>query len=406
LALGVSALALLGGCGKKDIIDPPAELAKIDATLKIEKEWSTGLGDDGERLRLGLAPVVADGVVYVASHKGVVLALNAATGKRLWITKTKLPLSGGPGVGPSAVVVGSSSGEVVALDTKSGKQLWRRFIGGEVLARPLVTEDVTVIRTINGRMQALTVLDGDPRWSAEETVPKLTLRGSSPPVLAGDMVVSGFDNGNVAAVDLKSGDTLWDNTINAPRGRSELERLADIDAPIRVVGRDVFVAGFQGRLAMLSLDSGDIWWARDASSYRGFDLDDANIYLTNSDSVVMSMRKTDGTSVWEQPALKRRSLTAPALDGEALVVGDFEGYLHWLDKNTGTIIGRAKTDGERITNAPVVADGRVYVLTDSGSLIAFKASPKGQKRKEKVAEPAPAEPEQPATSETPAPPAG
>src|SRR6185503_9380366 len=166
--------------------------------------------------------------------------------------------------------------------------------------------------------------------------------------------------------------------VNAPRGRTELERLADIDSPARVSGDDVFVVGFQGRIAMLALDSGQIWWARDASSYRGFTMDDDNLYLTNSDSVVIAMKRNDGAVLWEQDAMKRRGLTAPALDGDALVVGDFEGYVHWLDKATGEIVARQKTDGERISNPAVSTDSGVFVQTDSGKLLAFKSQAKAK----------------------------
>jgi len=137
--------------------------------------------------------------------------------------------------------------------------------------------------------------------------------------------------------------------------------------------------GFQGRVAMLALDSGQIWWARDSSSYRGFTMDEQNIYITNSDSVVMAMRRTDGAVQWEQASLKRRGLTAPAIDGDALLVGDFEGYLHWLDKATGEIVARRKTDGERITNAAVIDDGRAFVQTDSGKLFALQSIAKGER---------------------------
>ena len=188
--------------------------------------------------------------------------------------------------------------------------------------------------------------------------------------------ISGADDGKLLAVDVNTGETLWDTVISAPHGRTELERLVDIDSAPHVGGTDVFVVGFQGRAAMLALDSGQIWWARDLSSYRGFDMDDSNLYISNGDSIVVAMRRADGADQWQQNALKRRGLTAPALDGDALVIGDFEGYVHWLKKDTGEIIARASTDGDRITNAPVVADGRVFVQTDKGKLYAFEVKKK------------------------------
>lgn len=366
------ALAIVAGCGDKDI-EKPAELVDIQTTRKVDRIWSVGLGGGAEHLRLALRPTAVGNVLYTATHDGDVVALSATNGRRLWLTKTKLPLSAGPEVAEGLVVVGSSDGDVVALSAENGTETWRRTIASEILARPLVVGDVVVVRTVNGRLEALSVTDGATRWSLDESVPRLTLRGTAPPVLAGDRIIAGFDNGRVLAVDPRNGEVLWDTVVNAPSGRTELERLADIDAPPRVSGSDVFVVGFQGRMAMLALDSGQIWWARDASSYRGFAMDEDTLYLTNSDGVVVAMRRSDGAVQWEQNALLRRGVTAPAIDGDAIVVADFEGFMHWLDKTTGEFVARHKTDGERVTNAPISTEAGVFVQTDSGRLVAFKS---------------------------------
>ena len=374
-ALGAVAFLMLGACADKEI-DPPAELVDIKPTRVVHREWTAGLGGDSAYLRLALRPMVVDGTVYVAAHDGEVMALSAKNGKRLWAVKTKLALSAGPEVDGGLVVLGSSDGDIIALAAADGKERWRKSIGSEVLARPLITKDVVVIRTVDGHVEGYSATDGSNRWAVDEQVPRLTLRGTSPPILAGDRVIAGFDNGKVLAIDPRNGDVLWDAIVNAPHGRTELERLADIDAPARVSGDDIFVVGFQGRVAMLALDSGQIWWARDASSYRGFTMDDDNLYLTNADSVVIAMKRSDGAVLWENDTMKRRGLTAPALDGDALVVGDFEGYVHWLDKTTGEVVARQKTDGERITNPAVTTDTGVFVQTDSGKLVAFRSQPK------------------------------
>lgn len=372
-------LAIVAGCGNDSVEEKPAELTDIDATRKVSRLWSTGLGGDAKHLRLALRPIVVDDVIYAASHEGEVVALSAKNGRRLWTVKTKLPLSAGPEVSGSMLVVGSSDGDVLALDTAKGAELWRHSVAAEILARPLIVGDVVIVRTVDGHLEGLSVTDGSRRWNVDESVPRLTLRGTAPPVHAGDRIVAGFDNGRVLALDPRTGEVLWDTVVNAPSGRTELERLSDIDAPPHISGSDVFVVGFQGRIAMLALASGQIWWARDASSYRGFALDDQNIYLTNADGVVTSMRRVDGAVQWEQDALKRRALTAPAIDGDALVVGDFEGYVHWLDKATGQIVARHKTDGDRISNGAVTSDAGVFVQTDSGKVIGFRSRPEAPK---------------------------
>jgi outer membrane protein assembly factor BamB len=276
-------------------------------------------------------------------------------------------------VANDVVVLGSSDGEVILLDAATGAKRWQQSIKSEILARPLVANDLVVVRTVDGHVEGLALADGTTRWAVDEQVPRLTLRGTAPPVLAGDKIIAGFDNGRVIAIDSRKGDVLWDTIVNAPHGRTELERLADIDSPAHVAGDDVFVVGFNGRVAMLALDSGQIWWARDASSYRGFAMDDENLYLTNADSVVMAMRRRDGSVLWEQAGMKRRGLTAPAIDGDALVVGDFQGYVHWLDKASGEIVAREKSDGERISNAAITENGRTFIQTDSGKLLAFRS---------------------------------
>lgn len=376
-AWALTALAMLAlvGCGDDKDVDPPAELVDIQAKRTVSSLWSASLGGDSERLRLALRPVIDNGVVYSASHKGEIVALAADNGRRQWSVRTKLPLSAGPAVANGLLVVGSSDGDLLALDAQTGTERWRTSIKSEILARPLIANELVIVRTVDGHIEALSASDGASRWSVDEQVPRLTLRGTSPPVLAGDRIIAGFDNGRVLAIDLRNGDVLWDTIVNAPSGRTELERLADIDATPRVSGNDVFVVGFQGRMAMLALDSGQIWWARDASSYRGFAMDERMLYLTSADSVVIAMRKNDGAVQWEQDALRRRGVTAPAVDGDALIVGDFEGYVHWLDKATGEIVARRKAGGERITNAATVADGRAYIQNDAGKLFVFASQP-------------------------------
>lgn len=397
-ALAAATLVALAGCGKDKDTEPPAELVKLVTRRDVNRVWSQGLGGDSENLRLALRPAVDGGTVYAASHDGEVVAIDAQSGRRKWTAKTKLALSAGPEVSGDNVVLGSSDGEVILLDTASGAKRWQVSIKSEILARPLVANDLVVVRTVDGHIEGLALADGATRWAVDEQVPRLTLRGTAPPVLAGDKIIAGFDNGRVIAIDSRKGDVLWDTIVNAPHGRTELERLSDIDSPVRVAGDDVFVVGFNGRVAMLALDSGQIWWAREASSYRGFAMDDDNIYLTNSASVVMAMKRRDGTVLWEQAAMKYRGLTAPAIDGDALVVGDYQGYIHWLDKATGELLAREKSDGERISNPALTDDaGHIFVQTDSGKLVAFTT--KANERKAQSVEPV-----TPDTTPVPAPP--
>jgi outer membrane protein assembly factor BamB len=372
LVLVLTATAMLAACSDSKKEDKPAELVDIESTLKVEREWSYGFGGNSDRMRLALRVNVVDNIAYAAGFDGEVVALAADSGERIWRHQSKLSLSAGPGVGEGLVVVGANNGVVLALDMTTGDERWRHQASSEVLATPVVANGLVILRTVDGRVTALAVNNAETRWTVEQTVPRLSLRGTAAPVVAGDSVIAAFDNGRVMALELNTGDTQWDTAVSTPSGRSELDRLVDIDSPVRVIGDDVFVVGFHGRVAMLARDSGQIWWARDFSSYRGLAIEGTSLYATSAEGVIVAMRRTDGSVTWEQPALRLRALTAPVVDGQSLVVGDYEGYLHWLSAADGTLLARTKTDGERITNAPLVIDGRVLVQTDGGKIIAFK----------------------------------
>ncbi|HEX9707429.1 MAG TPA: outer membrane protein assembly factor BamB [Steroidobacteraceae bacterium] len=371
-------LALLAAaCSKDKEIAPPAELVDFDPLVRIDRVWSTGTKGGDDVLRLGLRPAVDGDRVYVAGHGGDVQALELANGRDIWRADTELELAGGPAVGEGLVVVGSSDGQLIALDSQTGAKRWQVATGGEVLTAPSVASGLVVVRTVDGRLRGLRVADGAEAWSYEQAVPRLSLRGNGAPVISGDMVLAGLDNGKVVALSLATGELLWTTTVAPSHGRTEIERLVDIDSPVRVSGSDVFVVGYQGRIAMLALDSGQIWWGRDLSSNRGLTADAETLYVTTAESSVVALRRRDGTPVWTQESLLRRSVTAPALSGNALVVADFDGYLHWLDAASGKLLARGKSGKGRVSNAPIAAGDLLLLQTDSGEVQAWRAEPRG-----------------------------
>jgi len=377
LPLALAALLFAAGCSKDKDVEPPAALVKFPATLPVKKIWGDNLGGGKKQvlLRLGLGPAVDNGLVFAGSDQGELLAVSLDTGKKVWLKKLGLPLSAGPGAGHGMVVVGSSKGSIVALDGATGRVLWKTRVNSELLSAPAIGEKVVVMRAVDGRLHGFDARNGTELWSVEQQVPRLSLRGTAIPVIAKEMAISGFDNGKVMAVSLNTGDTVWDTALASPHGRTELDRLVDIDSVVRVIGDNVFAAGFQGRTAMLALDSGQIWWAHDMSSDRGLSVDDDNLFVTQSDGVVVAMRQRDGSEVWRNDKLKRRGLTTPAVTSTAIAVADYQGYLHWLDKGTGVLVARQRVAKYRVTNPPVAVKDTVIVLTDSGSLAAFRATP-------------------------------
>jgi outer membrane protein assembly factor BamB len=371
--IALAALAVVAGCNKDKTVQPPAELVDLEPTLTVRESWSEGVGGGGEKLRLTLGLAGDGDTIYVAARDGEVRALDAANGRARWRADTELELTAGPGLGSGLVVVGTSEGDIVAMDAASGERKWKVRTHAEVLAPPLVTGDRVVVRSVDGRLRALDAAAGKELWVIEEQVPRLSLRGTAAPVAAGDTVICGFDTGKVMAVTLASGEILWQAQISTARGRTELERLADVDAAVRVAGTDVYAVGYHGRVAMLALDSGQVWWSRDVSSYRGIALDDDQVYVASSDGVVIALRRRDGSIVWQQEGLARRDLSTPAVDGDAVVVGDFEGYLHWLDRATGKFVARKHAGGERIAAAPLAMGGRIFTIDEGGHVTAYQS---------------------------------
>jgi len=400
--LTLVALVFAAGCSKDKDVEPPATLIPFPQTLPVKELWHEGVGGGKKqmRLRLGLGPAVADGVVFAASDKGEVLAASLENGHHLWLQKLKLPLSAGPAAADGMVVVGSSKGDVVALDAATGRQLWRIRVNSELLSAPAISAQIVVLRSVDGRLHGLDAHTGKELWSIEQQVPRLSLRGTATPVIAKDMAICGFDNGKVMALSLATGDTVWDTALASPHGRTELDRLVDVDSAVRVLGDNVYATGFQGRTAMLALDSGQIWWAHDMSSYRGLSLDSDDIYVSQSDGILDALRQRDGSEIWHSDRLKLRGLSVPAVLSTSIAVGDYQGFVHWFDKTTGILVARERVSKRRISNPPVAIGDTVVVLTDGGDLAAYRANPAAAKTPVDVPPPPP----KPPKKKKPAPP--
>jgi outer membrane protein assembly factor BamB len=377
----VTATGLLAGCGVFDDLlggdkDPelePAKLEKITETLKIRKIWSTDLGKESDFLRIALRPTGDGARIYAASANGNVHALDPETGKRIWRTELKVELTAGPGVGNGVVAVMAADGFLVVLDAETGEEQWRTDIDGESLAQPLIEDDLIVIQTIDNRLRAVAVTDGRPKWTIEQKTPALTLRGSASPLTAGGNIVAGFDNGRLVAIDADTGDIAWDSMLSPPSGRSDLERLSDVDGQLAVVGQDIYAAGYQGTLASVAAESGQVLWQQEISTFVGVAADWNNLYTADENGEIIAMTRRSGTEEWRQAALLRRWPTLPVPFHTAVVAGDFKGYLHFFSNVDGEPVARTRLGKKAISGAPYVAADRLFVQSDSGKLHAFVA---------------------------------
>lgn len=374
IVLGLLALAV--GCNKsknKENVEPPAELTEFSPTVSVSRVWSKGLGD-GERL-LGLRqhPVVAGGHVYAADvDKGNLYALDAASGSQLWRVETELPLSGGPGFGEDTLVIGSLKGDVIAYNPGSGDERWRAKVSSEVIATPAVANGVVVVRSNDGRVFGFNLTDGERRWVYDRGVPSLTLRGNGPPLTAEGMAYIGYDNGQVVGLRIEDGAQAWEQTVAIGEGRTELDRMVDIDGEMVTESRDLFAASFNGQVVALSLDGGRPLWNREVSSFAGLALAGEKLLLSDRDGTIWALDRSTGSALWKQEALAHRWLSTPAIQGNYAVFGDLEGYLHWISLEDGALGARARLDKEPIRATPQVSDGVLYAVSIEGQLAAYR----------------------------------
>ena len=374
-----AALCLLSGCGAvnnylggEDNTAQPAALEEIIPQVKIIELWSHSVGAGPEDLFLKLTASVAGGRVFAADRKGRVSAFDAVSGELLWVTKTKKAIGGGPGVGSGVVVVGTRNGAVLALSPADGTIIWKSRVSSEVLSSPKASEGVVVVRTVDGKLFGLNATDGEHLWIYDRGVPTLSLRGTSAPVISSGVAVAGFDGGRLVGVSLLTGQPLWETQIALPNGRSELDRMVDIDGTIAIDDQTVYVVTFQGRTAAVDLFSGTILWRRDMSSHAGIGLDKAAVYVTDEESHVWALDRTNSASIWRQTGLEARSLTPPVSFKNYIVVGDFDGYVHWLRRDDGEFVGRIRVDSDGIIAAPVASEDILYVYGRGGTLAALQ----------------------------------
>ena len=367
LALPLAGCSTIGGwfSSSKTEVEPEP-LVDFTPSARVQVIWDRDIGAGADEQQVKLQPRVDIDRVYAADREGRVEALD-------------LPLAGGPGVGEGLVVLGTSDAEVVALDADSGELKWQARVSSEALSVPRVARGLVLVHTIDGRLSALDSQSGELVWGFQLSVPTLTLRGSSSPVISGSKVITGFANGKLVALDLDSGRLLWEASVTAPSGRSELERMVDLDADPVIYDGVVYVGTYQGEVAAVGEETGSVLWRRDLSTYAGMTVDWRRLYVTDADDQVWGLDPGNAASLWRQDKLRARRVSAPAVVGEYLVVGDFEGYLHWLDKSDGRMVARSRVGRAGIRVQPQVADDLVIVYGDKGELAALRidAAPGG-----------------------------
>jgi outer membrane protein assembly factor BamB len=370
-------VVLASACSTPDNSEPPAPLTEIDNPIEVERMWNVSTGKGVELNYYDLQPLLIDDSLYTIDTRGLMQKIDAQSGDVAWEFQSGLRSISGLAGAKGSLIASSSEGELVRFDLADDGpvKVWSSQIGSEIRNKAVLADQQILLRTLDGKLLSLDFNSGEQQWSVARRVPPLSLTGTSHPLVVGDLVFAGYDNGKLLALERKGGSPVWESTVGVPTGRSEIERLVDLDG--QFIARDgvIYASSFQGNLVAIVISNGQILWSREFSSFQAIEADDEALYLTDEKSHVWSIDRRTGSAFWKQDALNARKLTAPRLVGDKLVVADLEGYVHVLKKQDGTLAGRIATGEHRYISQPLVVGDFAVVLDAAGSLTALSLQP-------------------------------
>jgi outer membrane protein assembly factor BamB len=379
LASAVIAVVVLTGCSSvknlfsgrnKDKSGEPAKLVDITPSTTIKQLWSVSVGKGEKNLGIGQHPVIDGGHVYAAAVDGGVSAFDLSTGQSLWHYDSKARLSGGPGAGDGLVVAGGLKGEIIALDASNGQEKWKAKVNNEVLTAPVIAGGMVFVHSNDGRVSAFDAASGERRWFYSADIPSLTVRGTGGITLGPGILFVAGDNGTLTALNRNDGNVMWTTPVAEPDGRTELERMADVDGDAVLEGTVLYATSYKNHTAAIDGPSGQVMWDSEHGGARGVGVSNSAIVITDKNGNVVGLDKNSGGSLWQQAGLLNRNVSAPTVQGDFAVVGDFEGVVHWIRLNDGAFAARSKV-GAAVTGKPVVSNGIAVVQSIDGKLTAF-----------------------------------
>ena len=372
----------LVGCslfGKEEEIVQVSPSPTVNNQFSIQQVWRNSTAGNTHIYSL-LGPINYDNAVYVASRSGQVKAVDLSNGHTIWdknlsqstlfSSKTAL-FSGGVSADDKYVYIGSERAVVYALDRNDGNVIWEKPVRGEVLARPVSSADKLIIHTANGNLQALNRNTGADEWDVMLEVPPLSLRGNSTPTIAHGAAIFGDDTGHVNAYYINNGQLIWQQRISQPSGSTEIAKLNDVDSTPVIEGNLAYAIGYNGNVVALDLSNGQIVWRKEMGSTHSFVVDSQRLFVVDQNDNVRAVSKNGGTILWTQAGLLHRQLTDPVIYENYIVVGDFEGYLYWLDKDKGEIVAKTQVSSSGLISKPLVVDNKIVVQAKNGDIYAF-----------------------------------
>jgi len=363
---------LLLSCGaEEDNAEPPSELVDFESSVEIEKLWNVSVGGGVEQHYLKLYPLLLSDRLVVTDRNGTVQSVNLDDGDELWSVDLDVVISGGVGGNEKYYSVTSRDGEVILLEAATGNIKWRVNVSSEVLVPADIVGNKLIVRTVDGKIIALQLESGIEQWVYKRDVPALSLRGSSRLVIQGGKIFAGLDSGRLVALNDK-GSPLFDAAVAIPRGKSELERIIDIDGDAVFKSDVLYMASFQGSVIAIDVRKGRLIWRRKLSTYTGVAVSASGLFSSDEHDHIWALDSNNGATLWKMDKLSARQITKPVVMGEAIVVGDYEGYLHWISQYDGHFLARVESDGAGFIVPPLVKGDRLYMLSRDGELSAYQ----------------------------------
>ncbi|XZG71835.1 outer membrane protein assembly factor BamB [Chitinibacteraceae bacterium HSL-7] len=365
---GVSMVTLLAACGATSNLPEPSPLPVVEKQLGAHVTWRANAGGKTD---FRFLPAEAGNRIVVAGAPADLRALDKASGNELWRVKLPADVAGGVGAGDGMIAVGTIKGQVLAY-SYDGQLLWQADAPTEVIAPPLVTDNMVAVRTADGRITGYSTTDGSRKWQYVRQMPSLILRNYAPMVASRGVIVSGLAGGRMVAVRASDGTALWDVPVALPRGATELERVSDVVSAPVISGSTVCAVAYQGRVSCFNGPNGAPLWQREASSAAGVATDGKTVYIVDDAGMVSAHDLASGRSMWRQDKLAARRLSAPVVAGNAVVVADLDGVVHYLSQDDGSLLDQVKTGGKRIAGAPQQFGSTTLVQNQSGAVFALE----------------------------------
>jgi outer membrane protein assembly factor BamB len=372
--LGASLIVLLAACGSPDNSEPPAPLTDINNGLRFDQIWTIKTGAGISAGSYNRQPLLVGDEIFTVDIDGLIKNIDAESGKLKWDFETGIESITGLFGNNKIIVASSRNGELNIYDrTDNNLNLrWSARLKGEIRSPPVTNADSLFIRTVDGRLSSISKADGSIQWTVSHLVPALSLTGNSAPILHNELVIAGFDDGKLAAFDQTNGQVVWEITVSQPTGRSEIERLVDVDGQFILSDGVIYVSSYQGRIAAIQAIDGEELWSRKFSSFNAMSIDADAIYISSDSSHLWSIDRRTGSALWKQDILHARKISAPLLFKDKIIVGDFDGHVHWFNQSDGALIGRLRPSYKRHYSRPFQWDNKIFAMDSDGILSSFE----------------------------------